>query len=224
MTQSPTTRRHLLKATGTVALVGLAGCTNTGTTGEGQPTPTETATPTRAEDHHEDDHHDDDHHDDDHHDDDHEHADEEIPTGPSPRATVQMTSTAMGQHFEPHMVWVEEGGTVAFVNASGAHSATAYHPDFDKPQRVPDGTPAWDTGVLSGTDETVEVTFETEGVYDFYCIPHEALGMVGTVIVGHPDPQGQPGLAPPQASLPEEARTTIESLNERCMEALEHAS
>ena len=44
--------------------------------------------------------------------------------------------------------------------------------------------------------------------------------MLGTVVVGNPDPDGQPGLQPPQDSLPDEAATKIESLNERVTEAL----
>ena len=31
-----------------------------------------------------------------------------------------------------------------------------------------------------------DVTFRVEGVYDYYCLPHEAAGMVGRIIVGHP--------------------------------------
>jgi hypothetical protein len=44
--------------------------------------------------------------------------------------------------------------------------------------------------------------------------------MLGTVVVGNPDSDGQPGLQPPQDSLPSEAASKIESLNERVTEAL----
>lgn len=213
------TRRHALELGGTAALVGLAGCTVGGVnSGPGQ-TPTDT---------HEEsgDHHDDGggHHDDggDHHDDGgDEHTHTEVPDGPAHSATVAM-ETDDGQHFVPHVVWVEPGATVTFVNESGAHSATAYHPDNDRPLRQPESAGTWDSGILTEVGAEYERTFDVPGVYDYYCAPHESVGMVGTVVVGEPDPHDQPGLAEPQASLPEGARATIETLNERVNEALGH--
>jgi len=37
---------------------------------------------------------------------------------------------------------------------------------------------------------TINFTGAPEGTYDFFCLPHQALGMKGTIIVGHP---GGPG-------------------------------
>lgn len=39
----------------------------------------------------------------------------------------------------------------------------------------------------------IEVTLAVEGVYDYYCKPHEAAGMVGLLVVGAP---GGPGTLP----------------------------
>lgn len=141
---------------------------------------------------------------------------------PVDHAEVRMITTEKGDHFDPHVVRLEPGGTVTFHNESGAHSATAYHPENGKPQRVPDGTDAWDTGTLAEAGASVDVTFDTEGVYDYYCIPHESVGMIGSVIVGEPDPHDQPGLAEPSSDLPEGARSKISALNERVNEALGH--
>ena len=30
------------------------------------------------------------------------------------------------------------------------------------------------------------MTFTVEGVYDYYCVPHEHAGMVGRIVVGTP--------------------------------------
>jgi plastocyanin len=129
-------------------------------------------------------------------------------------ASVEMTTTPDGaQVFDPDLVWLEPGGTITFVNESGTHSATAYAEANDKPGRIPSGAEAWDSGILTDQGAEFSHTFETEGVYDYYCIPHEALGMTGTVVVGEPSAEGQPGLAPPQDSLPDGARTEIEGLN-----------
>lgn len=139
----------------------------------------------------------------------------------SQSATVDMVSASNGdQIFDPEVVWLEVGGTVTFVNESGAHSATAYAEANDKPDRIPSGAEAFDSGLLSGESAEFDHTFEVEGVYDYYCIPHEAMGMIGTVVVGDPDPDDEPGLAPPQDSLPGGAADVIERLNGEVREQL----
>ena len=48
------------------------------------------------------------------------------------------------------------------------------------------------------------VTLTVEGVYDFYCIPHEHAGMVGRIIVGNagsPPPDGSAAQALPDIAL-----------------------
>lgn len=49
---------------------------------------------------------------------------------------------------------------------------------------TPDGHPAWTQWQTAGTGETFEVRFDQAGAYPYYCMPHRALGMTGTVIVG----------------------------------------
>lgn len=139
---------------------------------------------------------------------------------PVEEASVEMVSNDDGHHFEPHVVHVETGGTVTWTDESGSHSATAYASDNDNPQRIPDDAAAWDSGRL-GDGETFQHTFETPGVYDYFCIPHEAVGMVATVVVGDADIRDQPGLASPQDGLPEKAKEKIEELNATVTEALE---
>lgn len=146
----------------------------------------------------------------------------EAASEPTDTAEVAMQTTEDGYHFAPHVVRVHEGGTVAFVNESGSHASAAYHPDNDKPRLVPEGAASWDSGIMSGDGAAFEHTFQTPGVYHYYCEPHESLGMVGTVIVGDPDPHDQPALEEPPESLPEETRHKIETLNDRCNEILGH--
>jgi len=112
--------------------------------------------------------------------------------------------------FTPAVVWLEPGGTVTWEIETGSHSATAYHPDNGgKPARVPGGTDAFDSGVQSG-GATFEHTFETEGVYNYYCTPHESLGMVGLAVVG--SPQGGPGTATPDDVGSSTAATNLSNL------------
>jgi plastocyanin len=140
-------------------------------------------------------------------------------------AASERVEVAMGpertNRFDPEIVHVETGGTVTWTNESGTHSATAYHPDNGEPGRVPADAASWDTDVIRASDRSGSHTFETPGVYDYFCIPHESLGMVGTVVVGDPDPDGQPGLASPSDDLPQSARKRLETLNAKVRSALE---
>lgn len=217
MTEPTTwTRRRVLTATGTVTAAALAGC-NTGATGAD---PTDSPTATEHEDEH-DDEHDDDHGTDTHEEEaQHEHGGH-LPEEPSAAASVEMVSTDAGNHhFAPHVAWIEPGGTVTWTLESGVHTATAYAAGNDLPARVPEGTEAWDSGSLSEEGATYERTFEEPGVYDYVCTPHRSVGMIGTVVVGEPDPHEQQGLTEPGDSLGEKERHKIEELNGSVKELL----
>ncbi len=197
----------MLQLTGGAAVVGLAGCTGT-QNGDGGGA---NATPTEAP-------HDDAGTESGHSDEESGH--DEAVGAPSDAADVRMITEDGGYHFEPHVVRVNVGGTVTWTNESGSHSTTAYHPDNDQPQLVPDGATAWDSGIVSDEGATFEHTFETEGVYHYYCTPHESLGMIGTVIVGEPDPHEQVALEEPPADKPERVREKLTELNEMVRTAL----
>lgn len=221
MNTESTTRRRLLAATGTAAVAGLAGCIGTGSTGDGgDDTHAEDASTHDDEDGHNEE---DDGHDDGgagHDDEEHGHGEVGEPTA---TAEVAVNTTDDGEaHFNPHVTRIEHGGTVSWVLESGRHTATAYHPENDEPRLVPDGTDAWASGTLSEEGETFERTFDTEGVYHYYCVPHERGGMIGSVIVGEPDAHDQPALEDPPESKPESVREKLAELNDMCNEALGH--
>lgn len=79
-------------------------------------------------------------------------------------------------YFDPIGLHVEAGTTVRFRIVAGAHSATAY------PGRIPADAQAFDSSTIS--EGAYEHTFETPGTYDYYCIPHKSVGMVGRIVVG----------------------------------------
>jgi uncharacterized membrane protein len=81
-------------------------------------------------------------------------------------------------YFDPAGLYVEPGTTVRFELVAGAHSATAY------PDRIPPAAEPFDSGVIS--QGSFEYTFEAPGTYDYYCIPHKSVGMVGRIVVGSP--------------------------------------
>ena len=123
-------------------------------------------------------------------------------------------------HFDPHVTWVEVGGTVTWHLESGTHTATAYHPGNDQPRLVPEGTDAWDSGIMSEEGETFEHTFETEGVYHYLCTPHESFGMLATVIVGKPHLEDQRALQMMPDNKPEEVHGKLDELNTMVREVM----
>lgn len=143
----------------------------------------------------------------------------DLSTDPSTEASETRTSPADGSdaergpytvemhtdlYFDPVGLYVEPGETVSFELVSGVHGATAYHPAneaaFDR--RVPDGAPAWDTGVFDTEGAFRNVTFETPGTHDYYCQPHKQLGMIGRIVVGEPGGPAEDG-SNPDGELPD---------------------
>ncbi|MFP4590063.1 MAG: plastocyanin/azurin family copper-binding protein [Halobacteriales archaeon] len=104
---------------------------------------------------------------------------------------IGMTSTA----FQPETYEATVGDTVVWGNTSSrGHTVTA------KEGLIPAGADyfasggyasqseavdAWfdDFGGRIDGNETYAVTFEVPGTYEYYCIPHEASGMDGVIVV-----------------------------------------
>lgn len=142
-----------------------------------------------------------------------------VPAGP-PTAEIRLRSSADGGRvwFDPVGLWVARGTTVRWVNEANVHTATAYHPANDNHAlRIPRRAAPWDSGYLVNPGDSFEATLTEPGVYDYYCAPHEAAGMVGRIVVEEP---GGPGAMPfgyfvdnPSTShwkpVPEPARRTF---------------
>lgn len=197
MTQPQLTRRRFVLLASTTALTGLAGCSASGTD-ESSPTDgqNESPTPTRSP----------------------------SPTDtPATNATttpdatdltavVEMITDNQGSYFDPKGLVVEPGTTVRFVNESGSHGTTAYHPDNkEQPLRIPTEAEPWDSPIYTEPDRHFDVTFAVEGVYDYYCPPHESMGMVGRIIVG--EPHDGPGTSSLE-DLPPGAQESLPSIEE----------
>lgn len=112
--------------------------------------------------------------------------------------------------FDPIGVFVEPGTTVAWRVESDVHSSTAYRAGNGPAEvpPIPDSAEAWDSGLLQEAGATFSHTFDVEGPYDYFCIPHKTLGMVGRIVVGEP---GGPALGsqPPDGTVPE-SRTIVD--------------
>lgn len=128
--------------------------------------------------------------------------------------TVRMVSDDKGHIFYPDRLRVQPGDTVKWVLQSGVHTSTAYHPDFfDKPLRIPEKAKPWHSGVLKEIGQSFELKFEVGGVYNYYCTPHQSLGMVGIIVVG--EPLDGPGLMLPEDIMESEGMMTEGMLYER---------
>ncbi len=104
--------------------------------------------------------------------------------------TVDMTD---GLVFDPEEITVAAGDTVVWENVgSVGHSVTAYEAE------IPEAADYWASGGFDNEDdaranypqrgdvpggESYQHTFETTGTHGYFCIPHEGVGMVGTVEV-----------------------------------------
>ncbi|MFB6295803.1 MAG: plastocyanin/azurin family copper-binding protein [Halobacteriales archaeon] len=108
-------------------------------------------------------------------------------------------------YFDPIGLAVDTGETVTFRNESGRHSATAYRGEIASERRIPEDAEGWNSTTLNGQGATFEHTFEAEGTYDYFCIPHKSLGMVGRIVVGDPGGPAE-GSMPPDGPVPESSR------------------
>lgn len=103
--------------------------------------------------------------------------------------TVDMTDDLV---FDPEDITVAPGTTVVWDNVGSiGHSVTAYEDDvpeaaeffasggFDSESAARSAYP--DGDVAGG--ESFEHTFEVTGTHEYFCIPHESVGMLGTVEV-----------------------------------------
>jgi len=83
-----------------------------------------------------------------------------------------VTVSMEDNYFEEADITVPVGTAVTWVQTgNNPHTTTSY-----------DGL--WDSGLIAGgSGGTFSYTFDEPGTYAYYCIPHEAQGMVGTVTV-----------------------------------------
>ncbi len=105
---------------------------------------------------------------------------------------IYMKSDPLGSEvwFDPIGIYIESGQTVRWIVTENVHTTTAYHPrNNNHSLRIPKNAKPWDSGFMQPGD-TFEVLLTIEGVYDYFCLPHEAAGMVGRIIVGKPTGPG----------------------------------
>jgi plastocyanin len=124
--------------------------------------------------------------------------------------TVDMTD---GLVFDPDELTIAPGDTVRWVNVGDVgHSVTAYE------EEIPADATFFASGGLDSEaaarrsypqqgdvagGEEYSHTFDVEGDYEYFCIPHEAVGMVATISVVPGGAQPEPAVELP--SVPDSA-------------------
>lgn len=102
---------------------------------------------------------------------------------PTNAATVEMTDEFT---FEPDEIVLKAGGKVTWVNSSemATHTSTADPKKAAEAANVelPPGAKPWNSRFMDAGEE-FSLTFDEPGTYRYFCIPHEKLGMVGTIRV-----------------------------------------
>jgi plastocyanin len=92
---------------------------------------------------------------------------------PPSELTVELTSSS----FDPLQARVAVGGTVEWVNEdSYGHDVTS--------AQYSDSAVDWDYSESLGGGESVSRTFDSAGVYEYYCTIHGEGNMCGVVVVG----------------------------------------
>ena len=105
--------------------------------------------------------------------------------GPAAAATIKVNALRAVAAFEPNVVTIKKGDRVEWRNRSIVRNSVTCDPaKAKKPESValPAGATPFDSGML-GQDKLFTHRFTVAGVYKYFCIEHETMGMVGTVIV-----------------------------------------
>lgn len=124
---------------------------------------------------------------------------------PSDTLVVKVMGTHDDARFEPAIIQVQPGDVIRFEVVEGLHTVTAYHPDNRRPLRIPNMASSFDSGMLNAGDSW-SLFIEEQGVFDYFCVPHEKLGHAGRIISGTQNitPTYEDGLLP---------ETVVETLN-----------
>lgn len=99
-------------------------------------------------------------------------------------AVAEVTMTDQVE-FEPSTVTIKPGQTVEWTNPSRlVHTVTADPEKVADREHVqlPGEAETFDSGVIR-PGETYRQTFTVPGTYRYFCIPHEAAGMVAEIVV-----------------------------------------
>jgi plastocyanin len=105
---------------------------------------------------------------------------ESAPEATMDEHVVEVGSSPPGQMiYNPESITIKSGDTVTWVNVDGIPHDVIFN-------EVPEGASNEDLShpdLWSTIGQNVSSTFTVPGTYEYYCTPHRALGMLGSVVV-----------------------------------------
>lgn len=108
-------------------------------------------------------------------------ADDDDPNGEPTEHIIEIGDN----FFDPATLEIAVGDTVTFVHEGGlTHTATLDPDEARDPDNIimPDDAEPWHSGDMDTGDE-FSVTLEVPGEYQYVCRPHEAVDMIGEIVV-----------------------------------------
>jgi halocyanin-like protein len=100
--------------------------------------------------------------------------------------TVTVGGGSQGLAFLPTNLWIDTGTKVTF-EWTGSQSHNVLY------EEKPDGADISGHEGLESGDFTFSETFDTAGLYKYFCQPHKSLGMLGGIAVGGDVPTASAG-------------------------------
>jgi plastocyanin len=82
------------------------------------------------------------------------------------------TVTQSGNTFSPQTLQVHVGDTVRWIWTGGSHTTTSVN--------IPVGASTWNSP-LNSTVTSYDYVVEFAGMYNYVCVPHQSMGMTGTI-------------------------------------------
>lgn len=105
------------------------------------------------------------------------------PPDESGRHLVEMNDQLQ---YDPSQLTLRAGETVPWRTVGVTpHTSTGDPTEAQNPEEhvhLPPGAQPWNSGIVN-QDEEFEQTFDVPGEYTYFCIPHEAAGMIGYLTV-----------------------------------------
>ena len=118
-------------------------------------------------------------------------AGDSTPAGAGHEIQMVQEGTAQVFKFIPENTTIKAGESVTFKSVSGQMHDVAFYPDSLNPAQaaflkaaITDPMGDFQTQMTpEGSSVTISFANAPAGVYKFYCLPHQAMGMKGTITV-----------------------------------------
>lgn len=89
-----------------------------------------------------------------------------------------MSGKSNEMRFTPQDITINQGDTVKWINEK-----SVYHNIRSIKKGTPDGAETLKSPALRKENDSWSYTFNVTGRYDYFCVPHRSMGMIGSITV-----------------------------------------